>query len=152
MLRAQREERKCTKISVPSGGASASNVLPTERENQGSRIRVHLLSSVQPLGVRSWRTRTWRTPGCFPNVHHVQKMQNKNAHKTHKNAKNVLKKSVINTQKMEEEKHTKNKKKRVFSYNLGVRERLSTYRPSVYAAYTYMRTRILEPWRELREG
>jgi hypothetical protein len=28
---------------------------------QGSRIRVRLLSSVQPLGDRSWRTRMWRT-------------------------------------------------------------------------------------------
>jgi hypothetical protein len=66
---------------------------------QGSRIRARLLSSEQLLGVRSRRTRTWRTPGCFPGVCHAQKLQ-KNA--PTKNCK----KCTQHTQKMQNNMYT----------------------------------------------
>ncbi len=36
------------------------------------RVREYVyVCCVQPLGLHSWRTRTWRTPGCFPGVRHA---------------------------------------------------------------------------------
>ena len=142
---------------------------------QGSRIRVRLLSSVQPLGDRSWRTRMWRTRmwrtrmwrtlGCFPGVGPAQKMHKnvqgkkaKNAHKKTHNMKNR------HTQKNHYKTHTKMQKmntniakntqqmqnkvlKRIFSSTTLVYMNVfqRTAARCTQTAYTHMRTRILEP-------
>jgi hypothetical protein len=84
MERAGERERIGKKMKIKHAILTLNSTV----RNQGSTIRVHLLSSVKPDGVRSRRSRTWRTSGCFRRYTHcvtasilkMQKNQKKNVH------------------------------------------------------------------------